>query len=123
MKKNKKYKKIICFDLDNVICSTKSNDYENSKPIIKNIKVINYLYENDFYIKVFTARYMGRNNQKKSEVSKYRGITKLFLDKKCKVKYHELIMGKPSYDLFIDDKCFGYKKNWANIVMKKYLKN
>ena len=34
------------------------------------------------------------------------------------VKYHELIMCKPSYDLFIDDKNYGFSSNW-----KKYLKN
>ena len=38
-----KNKKIICFDLDNVIVKTKENNYKNSKPIKKNIKLINTL--------------------------------------------------------------------------------
>ena len=33
--------------------------------------------------------------------------------KKWKLKYHNLIMGKPSYDLFVDDKAFGFKKSWV----------
>ena len=38
-------KKIIfCFDLDNVICETKKNDYNSSKPNKKAIKLINNLY-------------------------------------------------------------------------------
>lgn len=123
MKLNKKYKKIICFDIDNVICSTKGSNYKNSKPIVKNIKIINLLYESNFHIKIFTSRYMGRHNENKSKVNKYYNITRIFLIKKCKVKFHELIMGKPSYDLFVDDKCFGFKKNWANNLKKIYLNN
>jgi len=25
-------------------------------------------------------------------------------------------MGKPSYDLFVDDKAYGFKKNWAKNI-------
>ena len=32
--------------------------------------------------------------------------------KKWKVKYHKLIIGKPSYDLFVDDKSIYFKKKW-----------
>jgi histidinol phosphatase-like enzyme len=56
-------KKILCFDLDGVICKTKGNDYKNSKPIIKNIKIINFLKKKGFVIKVFTARFV--EDQKK----------------------------------------------------------
>ena len=48
-------KKIICFDLDNVLCKTSNNDYKKSKPIKKNINTLNKLYQNGFYIKIFTA--------------------------------------------------------------------
>ena len=41
-------KKIICFDLDGVICETKKNHYEKSIPNKKIIKSINNLYEKDF---------------------------------------------------------------------------
>ena len=40
-------KKIICFDLDSVICKTKKNFYKESIPIKKNIKVINKLYNHN----------------------------------------------------------------------------
>ena len=33
-------------------------------------------------------------------------------------KYHDLIFGKPSYDIFIDDKCYGFKKDWVNKMQK-----
>ena len=39
--KNKK--RILCFDIDGVICSTKKNNYKLAIPILENIKFINYL--------------------------------------------------------------------------------
>jgi hypothetical protein len=113
MKKSDKIKnKVICFDLDNVICSTKKNNYKQSKPIKKSVKIVNDLFSNGFTIKIFTARFMGRSNDnaRKARLNGYK-LTKLQL-KKWKVNYHKLIMGKPSYDLIIDDKSLGFKKNW-----------
>ena len=43
-------KKIICFDLDNVLCKTISNNYTKSKPIKKNIAIVNKLFQNGYYI-------------------------------------------------------------------------
>ena len=53
--------KTICFDIDNVICTTdKKKNYKLSKPIIKNILTINKLYDANYKIIIYTARYMGR---------------------------------------------------------------
>ena len=38
--------------------------------------------------------------------------------KKWGVKYNQLIMGKPSFDLYIDDKNLNFKKNWSNYSFK-----
>ena len=38
---------------------------------------------------------------------------------KWKVKYHELIFGKPSYDIYIDDKSIFFDKNWTEKLKKK----
>ncbi len=110
--------KIICFDLDNTLCTTKKNYYNLSKPKKKNIEVLNKLYEKGFYIKIFTARYMSRTNEnsKKAKIRGYEEARKQ-LDA-WKVKYHELIFGKPSFDLYIDDKSLFYSKNWA-VKLKK----
>ena len=97
-------KKIICFDIDNVVCITNKNHYLKSKPNLKAIKKINELYKKKYIIKFFTSRFMGRNkdNVKLAKIQGYK-MTKDQL-KKWKVNYHKLILGKPSYDLFIDDK-------------------
>ena len=41
-------KKTFCFDLDNVICNTKSNNYKNATPNKEAIKLVNKLYSNNF---------------------------------------------------------------------------
>ena len=33
-------------------------------------------------------------------------------------KFNKLILGKPSYDIFIDDKSLGFKKNWMGDLKK-----
>ena len=107
-------KKIVCFDLDNTICTTKKNFYRSAKPKKKVIKIINDLYSKGFVIKIFSSRFMGRNNEN-IRLAKEEGLhlTKNQL-KKWKINYHSLIMGKPSYDILIDDKTLGFKRNWYN---------
>lgn len=112
-------KKIICFDIDNVICKTVSNKYRYSKPNIKVINLINSLFEKGHIIKIFTARFMGRNNENINKAKKQGyNFTKKQL-KKWDLKYHKLIFGKPSYDIFIDDKAMGNEKSWYRKLKKK----
>ena len=113
---NKFMKKILCFDLDGVICTTTKGQYNKSKPKKENIKFINEMYDEGHVVKVFTARYMTRCNGNIKLVKKngYDQAKKQL--KRWKLKYHKLIMGKPSYDLFVDDKAYGFKKNWAKNI-------
>tara|TARA_B100001057_G_C22654931_1_gene873611 strand:+ start:533 stop:874 length:342 start_codon:yes stop_codon:yes gene_type:complete len=105
--------KKFCFDLDGVICNlVKDNDYKLARPIKKNIKKINELYDLGHYILIFTARYMGRNNDEpKIAIKQGYRLTEKQL-KKWKVSYSKLLFGKPSFDILIDDKSIFYKKNW-----------
>jgi len=106
--------KIFCFDIDNVICTTKGRNYFKAQPKKKTIKIINNLYENGHYIKVFTARFMGRNKDNKKRAYQA-GYKKTFNQlKKWNLKFHKLIMGKPSFDICVDDRALGFKKNWHN---------
>lgn len=123
MKKNIQNKKIvICFDLDNVICKTINNNYSQSQPIKKNISTINKIYNRGYYVKIFTARFMGRSKENAVKASKKGyNFTKRQL-KKWKVKYDQLIFGKPSYHLFIDDKNHNFNANWSKTILQN-LKN
>ena len=112
--------KTICFDIDNVICRTKNDkDYSKSVPIKKNISVINKAYDKGFYIIIYTARYMGRC---KGNLKKVKKLIKPLTLKQLKiwgVKYHKIYFGKPSFDLFIDDKSLFFNKNWQKSLKKK----
>ena len=46
------------FDIDDTICRTINAKYSESKPIKQRIKIVNSLYDEGYYIKIFTARYM-----------------------------------------------------------------
>ena len=96
------------------------NYYKSSKPNTAAIKTINDLYLKGYYIKLFTSRFMGRNrdNAKKAKIEGF-NFTKKQLEK-WNVNYHKLIMGKPSYDLLVDDRCIFFKKNWYKYIKKNY---
>ena len=113
-------KLIFCFDIDNVLCKSLGNNYIKSIPIKKNIKVVNDLKKSGHYIKIFTARYMGRNNEKQNKAKKQGFVLTKKQLKKWGLLYDELIFGKPSYDIFVDDKNLFYKKNWS-IKLLRYI--
>ena len=118
MIKNKK----VCFDIDGIICHTKNSDYRKSKPIKKNINFINKLYEQGFAINIYTARFMGRNKDNVALAKKEGYKFTLLQLKKWNVKYNNLFFGKPSSDIYIDDKDLNFKKNWIKILQKKIYK-
>ena len=92
-------------DIDGTICDkVEGTTYASSKPKRDRINVINQLYDEGHYIVYLTARGMGRhNNNAKLAEADMRYITELQL-KEWGCKYHELHMGKPAGDVYIDDK-------------------
>jgi len=101
-------KKTYCIDIDGVIAEMngvcKTCKYESSTPMKENIEKINKLYDDGHYIKYFTARGMGTYNDDANLANaRWRELTELQL-RIWNCKYHELIMGKPSADYYIDDK-------------------
>lgn len=94
-------------DIDGTICTNgdcSSCKYEGSTPILERIEKINSLYDEGHIIKYFTARGMGRYNDDTEKArDKFYNLTKMQLDI-WGCKYHQLILGKPSADIYIDDK-------------------
>jgi len=114
-------KKIICFDLDNTLCITKNSDYKNSIPIKKNISYVNELFDQGYYIIIFTARFMGKFSGNCKMVKKFGyNFTKKQLET-WGLNYNKLEMCKPSYDLIIDDKSVNFKKNWIKLLKQKLI--
>ena len=104
-KKNKIEKKRFCFDLDNTLVTYPKvkDDYKTIKPIIKNIKFLNFLHSQGHHIIIYTARRMRTHNGNIKKVKKE--IEKLTLDqlKLFKIRYDELVLGKPYANFYIDD--------------------
>jgi phosphatidate phosphatase PAH1 len=92
-------------DIDGTICTSVSDgNYLNALPIYDRIEKINKLYDEGNYIVYLTARGMGRyNNNADLAKTKFYNITELQL-KLWGCKYHELFLGKPSGNYYIDDK-------------------
>jgi len=93
----------IFVDIDNTICYYKINiisnngkDYTKALPYKERILKINKLYDEGNTIIYWTAR--GTVTQKVWFNVTYNQLIK------WGCKFHELKMGKPAYDLFIDDK-------------------
>ena len=104
--------KVACFDLDGVLCNQTSGDYENAIPNQKAISLINSLHEKGHRIIVYTSRFMGRNNEDVIQTHKEGYNFTLRQLRNWGVKFHDLYMGKPRYDILIDDKSIFYIDDW-----------
>jgi hypothetical protein len=94
---------IYIVDIDNTICLTRKDaegrwDYLNSIPYKGRIERVNELYDEGNTIIYWTARGSGSGID-------WTELTKQQLDD-WGCKYHEVKLGKPSYDIWIDDKAF-----------------
>ncbi len=96
-----KSKMLIYVDIDETICSYKDKqdkNYENAIPNAERIQKINKLYEKGHTIVYWTARGTLTGKQWFTLT-----LTQL---QQWNAKFHELRMGKPAFDMFIDDKAF-----------------
>lgn len=97
---------IYMVDIDQTICVTPmiglSHDYENCVPIKHRIEQINKLYDQGHTIKYWTARGSGSGLD-------WTELTHQQL-KDWGCKFHEVKLGKPSYDVWVDDKAFSDKE-------------
>jgi hypothetical protein len=88
---------IIYIDIDETICTSPPNrNYAEAVPNMENIAKANKLYEQGNTVVYWTARGSGSGID-------WRAVTEQQFTE-WGVKYHELKLGKPIYDLFIDDK-------------------
>ena len=99
---------VYVFDIDGTICkklrSSKDNDYRDAIPYKKRIKRVNNLYDQGHIIIYQTARGMGRfDNNPQKAIQEFYSLTKEQLNQ-WGCKHHMLFLGKPSADIYVDDK-------------------
>lgn len=85
-------------DIDGTICTNTNGDYSNAQPILYRIDYFNKLYNQGHEIHYWTAR-GGNSGLDHTELTKQQL-------KNWEVKYTSLKLGKPTYDVWIDDKAF-----------------
>ena len=93
---------IYCFDIDGTICTNTEGQYDSAKPFPDVIKKVNHLFDRRETIYFYTARGATTGMD-------WSNLTKEQL-KIWGVKYHKLFFGKPTADLYIDDKCVNIKE-------------
>lgn len=95
---------LVYVDIDETICSQQGGDprvpkdYSKSLPLKNNINKVNDLYDQGHTIVYWTAR------GSMTGIDWTELTTKQLDEWGC--KYHEVKLGKPHYDIFIDDKSF-----------------
>lgn len=96
----------IIIDLDGTICTETNFKNRKNSVILKDARaVINKLYKEKHKITIYSAR--GWNEFKATQ----------FWLRKNKIKYHQLILGKPIGDIWIDDRAIKFN-NWSSIRKK-----
>lgn len=92
--------KTYCFDLDNTLCDSIDDDYPQSTPKVDRIRKVNKLYDEGNKIIICTAR---------GAISRidWAELTKEQL-RLWNIKHHELWLGKPYADYYIDDKAINH---------------
>tara|TARA_Y100001938_G_scaffold147864_1_gene230085 strand:- start:700 stop:1053 length:354 start_codon:yes stop_codon:yes gene_type:complete len=104
---------IYVFDIDGTVCSNTNGSYEDAEPFVKRIDKINKLYDNGAKIIYMTARGMGRsNNDRDFAYNEFYDFTYKQLTE-WGAKFHELYLGKPEADIFVDD-----KGQWSEIFFQ-----
>ena len=113
---------IVFIDIDDTICITTDKDYPNAVPIFELINRFNRYFDEGHHVVYWTARGSGSGID-------WRELTEQQL-KTWGVRYHELRFGKPSYDIFIDDKAInptGTKMatelDWRHIFVMRRMSN
>lgn len=94
-------------DIDGTICNNTDGKYDEAVPYKKRIEKINRLYDEGHTIIFWTARGATTGID-------WAELTQRQLNE-WGVKHHELKMGKPYYDLFIDDRNINAEEYFVDI--------
>ena len=101
---------IYCFDIDGTLCSNTDGDYSKAVPFHEVIAEVNRLFAEGHRILLYTARGATTGFD-------WYELTGRQL-KEWEVHYHALFMGKPTADVYIDDKAMNlidWKRNGFHV--------
>ena len=99
-----------------MICNQTTGDYNYAKPNKDILTMLNLLYDKGNRIIIYTSRFMGRND---GDIIKTYKDGYNFTYKQLQawgVKFHDLFLGKPRYDILIDDRSIFFDDNPEKII-------
>ena len=102
---------IYCIDIDGTLCTNTEGEYEKAEPLPKRIEMANQLYDLGHHIILYTARGSTTGLD-------WRSLTERQM-LEWGVQYHELILGKPTADIYIDDKAL-HVNDWGKLNINGY---
>jgi SAM-dependent methyltransferase len=97
---------VYCFDIDGTLCTNTHGAYERAEPFKDAIARVNALHEGGHRILLFTARGTTTGID-------WRELTERQLGE-WGVRYHELRLGKPQADVYVDDRGVSASEWMAN---------
>lgn len=108
-----------CFDIDGTLCSNTEGDYEAAQPYPDVVAQVNRLYDEGHTIMLLTAR--GSTTGIDWRPTTERQMVE------WGVRYHVLFLGKPSADVYVDDKAInaltwrrdGFVSEAENLILER----
>jgi hypothetical protein len=89
-----------CFDIDGTLCTNTEGAYESAEPFLEVIEEVNRLGAAGHAIILYTARGSTTGID-------WRPTTEMQL-KAWGVRYDTLVLGKPTADIYVDDKAVNF---------------
>jgi capsule biosynthesis phosphatase len=96
-----------CFDIDGVVFKINSN-YEKHEPIYETVNYMIHLKKMNHTIILYTARKMSTHNGNIGLINKNIVEKTLYNLNRFNIPFDEIYFGKPSADIYIDDKGLNY---------------
>ena len=90
--------KVYCFDIDGTLCTSAEGAHENAEPIPERIAQVNRLHTAGHTILLYSTR------ETTADID-WRELTERQMEA-WGVRYHQLFLGKPTADIYVDEKAF-----------------
>jgi phosphoglycolate phosphatase-like HAD superfamily hydrolase len=94
----------VCIDLDETLCTGKP--YAQAEPLPGALEFLQTLKERGHTVIIYTARCMGRTNNDRLAAEAIVADLTFYQLQAWGFPYDEVYFGKPSADLYVDDKGF-----------------
>jgi len=107
----------IAVDLDGTLCTWHPGAYERAQPFVEPIDRVRRLGAEGHTIWIYTARGSSLGSEQAAR-DRWEALTLRQLAE-WDVPYDRLIMGKPPFDLLIDDRAIPFVDDWLGEVRRR----